>query len=247
MENNATTNESLTLDKLRTQVEPMLNHICIVFDTEVGRLVGVAEDEHDFYYLVDTIACKRTRYSAVGHVFSLKDRIPEDRYAAMDGIHEANGCPAVASMVVEFPEFSTADTRLANAILRYLDPDADDTVVTRVAGIIRYFREDYGFFDLVAHLYRQRAFSREVFGPGERTTGVLDHIRKELMEIEAAPDDLTEWADVVLLALDGAWRAGHEPEAIARAIAEKQRRNEKRTWPDWRTAKEGKAIEHVRE
>ncbi|MDA8151503.1 MAG: DUF550 domain-containing protein [Acidithiobacillus sp.] len=245
MENDA--NDVLTLDKLRVQMEPMLNHICIVFDTDIGRLVGVAEDDHDFYYLVDTIACKRTRYSAVGHVFSLKDRIPEDRYAAMDRMHTENGCPAVAAMVVEWQDFSTADTRLANAILRYLDPRADDTVVNRVARIIRYFREDYGFFDLVAHLYRQRAFSRDAFGPGQRTAGVLDHIRKELIEIEAAPDDLTEWVDVVLLALDGAWRAGHEPEAITRAIADKQRRNQQRTWPDWRTAEEGKAIEHVRE
>ena len=101
------------------------------------------------------------------------------------------------------------------------------------------------FFDLVAHLHRQRDFSLRTFGPAY--SGVLDHIRKELKEIEAAPDDLTEWVDVVLLALDGAWRAGHEPEAIARAIADKQRRNELRTWPDWRTVEDGKAIEHVGE
>ncbi|MHB1630690.1 MAG: dATP/dGTP pyrophosphohydrolase domain-containing protein [Acidithiobacillus sp.] len=245
MENNA--KDGLTLDKLRVQMEPMLNHICIVFDTDVGRLVGVLEDDHDLYYLVDTIACKRTPYSAVGHVFSLKDRIPENRYAAMDDMHTANGCPAVAAMIVELPEISTADTRLANAILRYLNPVADNAVVNRVADIIRRFREDYQVFDLVAHMHRQRAFSMDAFGPGERTAGVLDHIRKELMEIEAAPDDLTEWVDVVLLALDGAWRAGHEPEAIARAIADKQRRNERRTWPDWRTAEAGKATEHVRE
>lgn len=102
-------------------------------------------------------------------------------------------------------------------------------------------------FDLVAHLHRQRAFSLRTFGPGERTAGVLDHIRKELAEIEAAPKDLTEWVDVVLLALDGAWRAGHGLEDIARAISDKQARNEQRRWPDWRTAAPGKAIEHMRE
>ena len=42
-------------------------------------------------------------------------------------------------------------------------------------------------FDLVAHLYRQRAFSERTFGPGARTKGVLNHIRKELAEIEADP------------------------------------------------------------
>lgn len=70
-------------------------------------------------------------------------------------------------------------------------------------------------FDLVAHLHRQRAFSQRTFGPGARAQGVVDHIRKELCEIEADPTDLTEWVDVVLLALDGAWRAGYEPEQIA--------------------------------
>lgn len=102
-------------------------------------------------------------------------------------------------------------------------------------------------FDLVAHLYRQRRFSERTFGPGARTAGVLDHIRKELVEIEAEPNELAEWVDVVLLALDGAWRAGHAPEEIAEAIADKQARNEARQWPDWRTAEPGKAIEHVRQ
>jgi Protein of unknown function (DUF550) len=101
-------------------------------------------------------------------------------------------------------------------------------------------------FDLVAHLYRQRDFSARTFGPGARTEGVLNHIRKELVEVEAAPSDVTEWADLVLLSLDGAWRAGHTPEAIAQAIQDKQGVNEQRVWPDWRTADPTKAIEHVR-
>lgn len=101
-------------------------------------------------------------------------------------------------------------------------------------------------FDLIAHLYRQRAFSRATFGPGQRTQGVCDHIRKELKEIEQAPSDLSEWVDVTLLALDGAWRAGYTPEQIAAGIAAKQDKNERRDWPDWRTADPDKAIEHVR-
>lgn len=102
-------------------------------------------------------------------------------------------------------------------------------------------------FDLVAHLARQQAFSARTFGPGTRTAGISDHIRKELVEIEQAPACLAEWVDVALLALDGAWRAGHTPEQIAEAIAAKQAKNESRTWPDWRTADPDKAIEHVRE
>jgi hypothetical protein len=98
----------------------------------------------------------------------------------------------------------------------------------------------------VAHLENQREFSLNTFGPGERTQGVLDHIRKELLEVEAEPDDITEWADVIILALDGALRRGHPPQAIIDAVKDKQERNEARTWPDWRTADPNKAIEHVR-
>ncbi|SID67872.1 Protein of uncharacterised function (DUF550) [Mycobacteroides abscessus subsp. abscessus] len=96
-----------------------------------------------------------------------------------------------------------------------------------------------------AHLARQRAFSLATFGPGARTNGVLDHIGKELNEIRDAPDDISEWVDVIILAFDGAWRAGWEPQQIIDAILAKQTRNEQRTWPDWRTADPNKAIEHV--
>lgn len=98
-----------------------------------------------------------------------------------------------------------------------------------------------------AHLERQRAWSTATFGPGRRTLGVIDHIRKELAEIEATPLDIEEWVDALILAFDGAWRAGWEPQQIIDAIVAKQGKNELREWPDWRTASEDKAIEHVRD
>lgn len=101
-------------------------------------------------------------------------------------------------------------------------------------------------FDLTDHIERQRAFSLNTFGPGARTEGVTDHIRKELDEILACPDDLEEWVDLILLALDGAWRAGFEPEEICDGIDAKQDKNERRVWPDWKTADPNKAIEHDR-
>lgn len=98
-----------------------------------------------------------------------------------------------------------------------------------------------------AHIERQRTWSLATFGPGSRLHGVVDHIRKELREIEAEPRDLSEWADVIILAIDGAWRAGFEPHEIIAAVKAKQARNEARTWPDWRTASSDHAIEHVRD
>lgn len=105
-------------------------------------------------------------------------------------------------------------------------------------------------FDLVSHLRRQAEFSARTFGPGQRTHGVCDHIRKELREVEedaaAGNQTLDEWVDVIILGFDGAWRSGATPEQIVAAIEAKQAKNEARTWPDWRTADPNKAIEHVR-
>lgn len=95
------------------------------------------------------------------------------------------------------------------------------------------------------HLASQRAWSEHTFGPGTRLLGVLDHIRKELAEIEAAPQDVEEWVDVIILAFDGAWRAGWEPQQIIDAIKAKQAKNEARTWPDWRSMSADRAIEHI--
>lgn len=111
--------------------------------------------------------------------------------------------------------------------------------------------------DLKQHLLRQMAFSHATFGPGERTSGVVDHIRKELVEVTEANGEAAEWVDVVILALDGLTRRlaycnGNraDPEMVAQIacnmIVGKQTRNEGRTWPDWRTQSQDKAIEHVK-
>ncbi len=94
-------------------------------------------------------------------------------------------------------------------------------------------------------LARQREWSTQTFGPG-RLLGVIDHIEKELIEVREDPTDLSEWVDVIILGFDGAWRAGHEPQAIIDAVVAKQARNELRVWPDWRTADPDVAIEHDR-
>ncbi len=107
--------------------------------------------------------------------------------------------------------------------------------------------------DLYEFLHRQIEWSRQTFGPGGRTEGLVDHIRKELDEVLEANlfsdggAELGEWVDVVILALDGAWRAGNTPLAICAALEAKAEKNRGRRWPDWRTAVPGKAIEHVRD
>lgn len=101
-------------------------------------------------------------------------------------------------------------------------------------------------FDFAKHLQRQRDWSSKTFGPDPRVNGVVSHIRKELDEILADPTDISEWIDVAILALDGAWRAGYSPEQIIEALVAKQTKNESRKWPDWKTCEPDTAIEHDR-
>ena len=100
-------------------------------------------------------------------------------------------------------------------------------------------------FDFAAFVARKMAHSLSAFGPDQRPSGVADHIRKELLEIEADPDDKSEWIDVLLLAIDGASRAGLSPAEIVTGLQEKLAKNEARAWPDWRKADTSKAIEHI--
>jgi dATP/dGTP diphosphohydrolase len=90
-------------------------------------------------------------------------------------------------------------------------------------------------------------WSKETFGPGRRTAGISDHIRRELKEIAEDPEELDEWVDIILLAIDGACRAGHKGEKIVAGILSKHMKNVGRDWPDWRTMSEDEAIEHVRD
>jgi hypothetical protein len=111
--------------------------------------------------------------------------------------------------------------------------------------------------DLKQHLIRQMAFSHATFGHGEATEGLIDHIRKELIELEDANGESSEWVDVVLLALDGLTRRlafcngdRKDPREVAdmacRIIEGKQTKNEARKWPDFRTVDRSKAIEHIK-
>jgi hypothetical protein len=102
-------------------------------------------------------------------------------------------------------------------------------------------------FDLYEHLTQQAEWSAKTFGPGGSTLGIIDHIKKEIKEIEQTPFDLEEWVDVLILAFDACWRAGYSPDETIAMLVYKDQKNKSRKWPDWRTAEPGKAIEHIKE
>ena len=114
----------------------------------------------------------------------------------------------------------------------------------------RAFGFDAGSFDgcgFADAFDARHDWSVTTFGPGDRTEAVVRHIRKELDEVLACPDDLEEWVDVAILAMTGAARAcGADGVAFLEALAAKDAKNRARTWPDWRTVPAGQPVEHVR-
>lgn len=106
-----------------------------------------------------------------------------------------------------------------------------------------------GHYDALSHedIDSQREWSDHTFGPGERLGGVVAHIREELTEVEAEPGDIAEWADLLILAIDGATRQGFSGADLIAAYHDKMLTNRMRQWPDWRDFSEDEPINHVRD
>lgn len=80
------------------------------------------------------------------------------------------------------------------------------------------------------YIQRHKDWSLSTFGEGLQSEKICNHIEKELEEIRENPSDIMEWVDVIILAIDGAWRSGHSPLQIVNALIEKQVINFHREW-----------------
>jgi hypothetical protein len=74
----------LTKEKFIADCQLMFNHICVLYDTELVRLIGVHEDEIDLYYHVRYSNGKELYASAVGWCYSLKGMLPDEKYERLD-------------------------------------------------------------------------------------------------------------------------------------------------------------------
>lgn len=86
-------------------------------------------------------------------------------------------------------------------------------------------------------------WSRATFG-NVGPIGPLKHLSKEALEAAAAPDDLSEWADMQFLLWDAQRRAGITDEQITQAMIEKLAVNKQRSWPE---PKDGEPRLHIKE
>lgn len=98
---------------------------------------------------------------------------------------------------------------------------------------------------LAEYLDRHIRWSQRTFGKGMKTVGITRHIEKECQEIRDNPADLTEWIDVMILAMDGYWRHGGQPADLFWALVEKQSINFGRTWPA--STSDDQPTEHIKE
>lgn len=74
--------------------------------------------------------------------------------------------------------------------------------------------------------------------------GPLKHLSAEALETAAAPDDLSEWADMQFLFWDAQRKAGVTDEQITQAMIAKLEVNKARQWPE---SKEGEPRFHIKD
>lgn len=73
--------------------------------------------------------------------------------------------------------------------------------------------------------------------------GSLKHLAKEAIEAAEAPDDISEFADIIMLVWDSTRRAGISDHQLAKAVAEKLERNKRR---EWGSVQDGEPCYHLK-
>lgn len=110
-------------------------------------------------------------------------------------------------------------------------------------------QRDYGTdagADLFMLINDHAKWSQETFGGDDERDciGPLEHLKKEIEEVKQNPADVTEWADMFLLYLDGLRRAGIGFPMMLEVARRKHEHNKLRKC---NKAENGKPSEHVRQ
>ncbi len=94
----------------------------------------------------------------------------------------------------------------------------------------------------------QRNWSYDTFGDAgfRGPQSSLLHLKDEVDEMLAAPDDPEEYADGMILLMDAAWRAGFTAEELLVAVQYKTVKNKHRKWPSKDQQHPDKPTGHVK-
>jgi molybdopterin biosynthesis enzyme len=85
---------------------------------------------------------------------------------------------------------------------------------------------------LFDYIDAHRQWSAATFGKENRTAGIIKHIAEELKETLDNSKDPYEWADIIILAIDGAVSNGIDADVLTGALLAKQAINLRRDWPE---------------
>ena len=84
----------MSFEEFAAEYRHMHNHMCIAYDSELVRLVGVAAGEYDLYYIVQSKGYQQEQwYSAVGWLYSIKGMLPDEKYKRLENHWNINNEP----------------------------------------------------------------------------------------------------------------------------------------------------------
>lgn len=88
------------MDKFIEKYSKLHNHMCVLYDMEIVRLIGVGEDDYDYYYIVQGKGQQEEYWaSAVGWLYSLKGMLPEEKYKRLENHWDINNVPVTEFII----------------------------------------------------------------------------------------------------------------------------------------------------
>lgn len=136
----------------------------------------------------------------------------------------------LAQGIIKLKEREEHNVKILNRVVRQRDKAFADIAAAEARLLVPVIRQHHA------------EWSNATFG-NVGPIGPLKHLSKEALETAAAPNDLSEWADMQFLFWDAQRRAGITDGQLEQAMIEKLEINKSRTWPE---PKDGEPREHIR-
>lgn len=82
----------MSFEEFIDKYKHLFNKLVIAFDCKIHRLLGFAEDELDYYFILKDRSGKEIWHTAVGGII---DITMVDRYKYLDNVFHINHCPRI--------------------------------------------------------------------------------------------------------------------------------------------------------